>query len=82
MCAPPPRLPPLPRPPQLCPDPLSTPLARFAPSLLGRLAEGQLHGTGGSWAVVKYSSGGCPVVWVRVLRGHRGQLGGGQQKRR
>ncbi len=55
--------PPFPLPlPQLCPDPLSTPLARFAPSLLGRLAEGQLRGTGGSWAVVKYSSGGWSGV--------------------
>ncbi|GLC42030.1 hypothetical protein PLESTB_001060800 [Pleodorina starrii] len=41
---------------ELCPDPLSTPLASFAPSLLGRLATGQLSGEGREWAILKYAS--------------------------
>ncbi|GIM16477.1 hypothetical protein Vretimale_19112 [Volvox reticuliferus] len=42
---------------ELCQDPLSTPLAEYAPSLLGHLATQQLHGEGCPWAVIKYASG-------------------------
>ncbi|KAG2437314.1 hypothetical protein HXX76_005971 [Chlamydomonas incerta] len=38
-------------------DPLDSPLATAAPALLGRLAAAELAGTGGTWAVIKYSSG-------------------------
>ncbi|PNW78808.1 hypothetical protein CHLRE_09g390801v5 [Chlamydomonas reinhardtii] len=38
-------------------DPLDSPLATAAPALLGRLAGAELAGTGGTWAVIKYSSG-------------------------
>ncbi|GIL66252.1 hypothetical protein Vafri_19868 [Volvox africanus] len=42
---------------ELCPDPLSTPLAEYTPSLLGHLATQQLRGEGHPWAVIKYTAG-------------------------